>query len=181
MDPSGPLINRPARPYTNGVSTLAKQAIETIFTAFAVPTFLVPIVWLGVKLRGRPVRTGTALVRNLTRIQAAYAISSALLVSGAVLAWIGVPVERGGRPATLLVWAVYGGANILFAALVLQMTSGYGNLPDGELKDAIFLRFLAIVALQPITTAGAFSLLYRLLRLVYHEKFPWPDVSPQGI
>ena len=74
MDPSGPLINRPARPYTDGMSTLAKQAIETIFSAFAVPAFLVPIVWLGVRLRGRPVRTGTALVRNLTRIQAAYDI-----------------------------------------------------------------------------------------------------------
>jgi hypothetical protein len=121
------------------------------------------------------------LVQSLTRLQAAYSITSALLVSGGVLAWLGVPVERGGRPLTLLTWAVYGGANVLFAALVLQMTSGYGNLPEGELKDVVFLRFLAIVALQPITTAGAFSVLYRLLRLVYHEKFPWPDVSPQGI
>ena len=181
MDPSGPQINRRARPYTDRVPPIGMQALETIFTAFAMPAFLVPLVWLGVKLRGHAVRTGTALVRNSTRLQVAHAISSALLVSGAILAWLGVPVERGGRPATLLVWALYGGVNILFAALVLQMTSGYGNLRDGEFKDALFLRFLAIVALQPIATAGAFSLLYRLLKLVYHETFPWLDVSPQGI
>jgi hypothetical protein len=182
MYPSAPRINSPAGPYTGFVPLLGKQVLETIFTAFAVPAFLVPLVWLAAKLSGRSGGwTGVALARSLTRLQAAHAVSSALLISGAVLAELGVPLERGGKPLTLLAWALYGGVNIVFAGLLLRMVSGYGNLPDGKLKDALFLRFMAITALQPITTAGAFTLLYHLLRLVYHEKFPWLDVSPEGI
>jgi hypothetical protein len=159
-----------------------KQAIETIFTAFAVPALCVLPLWIGQTLLPRKHRVSAeAISRKLFRLQALCAASGVLLAVGGIAAWMGVAVERGGRPLTVGTWGLYGLANLLFAAVAIRMTAGYGDLPDGAVKDRLFLCFLGLVVLQPIATAGAFSLLYRLLRLVYHEQFPWLDISPEGI
>jgi hypothetical protein len=180
MRPRRPLVNTQPRRYTPAVFPLWKQAIETIFTAFLVPALCVPLVWGVLALRDRHRRIpGDAVTRRLFRLQGFHALSCALLVAGGVLAWTGVPVERGGRPLTILAWALYGIANLLFAALAIRMTTGYSGLPDEAPKDKLFLGFLGLVTLQPIATAGALSLLYRLLRVVYHEEFPWPHL-PNG-
>ncbi len=162
--------------------TFWKQAIETLFTAFLVPAFCVPFVWFGLALRNRARRPpGEVFARRMLGLQSAHAVSCVLLVAGGLLAWAAVPVERGGRLLTAGAWALYGVVNLLFAAIVVLMTGGYAGLPDGPPKDALFLRFLGLVALQPIATAGAFSLLYRLLRVVYHEEFPWLDIPTEGL
>ena len=182
MDPGPPQVNLRPPLYTPGVSPLCKQAIEIVFTAFLMPALCAPVVWLGLALLGRGRRVpGEVFSRRMSLLQTGCAVSGGLLAAGGLLAWLGVPVERGGRLLTAAAWADYGITNLLFAAVVIRMTPGYAGLPEGKQKEALFLRFLGLVVLQPIATGGAFSILYRLLRVVYHEKFPWPDVTPEGI
>jgi hypothetical protein len=159
-----------------------KQTIETVFTAYLVPALCVPLIWIFFALRDRHRRRPAEIVsRRLLRVQGAHAFSCAVLVAGGLLAWAGVPLEQGGRLLTAAAWVLYAIANVLFAALSVLMTVGYSSLPDGARRDTLFLRFLGLVTLQPIATAGTFSLLYRLLRVVYHRQFPWLDIPTEGL
>jgi hypothetical protein len=164
------------------VLSFGKVAVETVFTAFVVPALLIPLLWLG--------RTVVSAFRHAPRfrfedrfrlLERAYVILSSLLLAGGILSWAGVPVEIGGRPLTILAWIMYAAANLLFAGIVLGMTTSYASLPDGRTKDALFLRFVGEVSFQAVMTAGAFLLLFRLLRVVYHQKFPGLDVVTEGI
>jgi hypothetical protein len=141
-----------------------------------------PHVWFGGAVT-RPFRRAPTLAfeARIRRLERASFLVGFMLVLGGLLAWVGVPVERGGRSLTFVAWAMYAAANLLFASIVMGMTSGYGSLPDGRPKDALFMRFIAEVFFQVVMTAGAFSLLYRLLRVVFHRKFPGLDVVPEGI
>jgi len=164
------------------VLSLGKVVIETIFTAFVVPALLIPLLWLVGTIvpafRRGPRRPFDERICLLERV---YLSAGALLVAGGVLSWAGVPVERGGRPLTIAAWVVYAAANLLFAGIVMGMTTGYASVPDGRAKDALFLRFVGEVGFQMVMTAGAFLLLFRLLRVVYHQKFPELDVVIEGI
>jgi hypothetical protein len=164
------------------VFSTGKEAMETIFTAFVVPALLTPVVWLARAVtravRHAPPRPFEARTR---RLEVLYLLAGFTLLVGGLLARAGVPVERGGRPLTFFVWALYLAANLLFAGIVVAMTSGYGSVPDGRPKDSMFLRFVGEVCFQVVMTAGAFLLLYRLLRVVFHRTFPGLDVVPEGI
>jgi hypothetical protein len=154
-----------------------KQLVEAVFTSYLLPALLVPLVWLLRRVTGGAI--GGALSLGVLRI--AYEAVALLLV----LAWAGtragLPIELGGRTVTMAVWILFGALNFLFAAIAVRITGEYGRLPEGRPKDALFLRFLGTVLAQPVATLAAFSLLYRLLRLVYHREFPWLDAVQEGI
>jgi hypothetical protein len=61
------------------------------------------------------------------------------------------------------------------------MMSGYASLPEGRGKDSVFLRFVGEMSFQIVMTAGAFVLLFRLLRVVFHRTFPGTEVVTEGI
>lgn len=154
-----------------------KQLVEAVFTSFLLPALLVPLVWLLRRVTGRAL--GGALSLRVLRM--AYEAAALLLVLAWACTRAGLRIEAGGRPVTMAVWFLFGALNLLFAAIAVRITGEYGKLPEGRPKDALFLRFLGAVLAQPVATLAAFSLLYRLLRLVYHREFPWLDAVQEGI
>ena len=50
----------------------------------------------------------------------------------------------------------------LLALLLVRFTGEYGSLAAGDATDRLFTRLLGAVALQPIATAVAFAVLYRV-------------------
>ncbi len=168
--------------YTRGAMlTVFKQLIEIIFTSYLLPALLLPLIWLArAAMQRRTTFSHPDAPHSLRRLFAAYAATAGFLLLAWVLSRLGVPIEHGGRPLTVLVWLVFGALNFIFAGLATSVTSNYGALANAQTKDSIFLRFLAIILIQPFSTAAAFSVLYRLLRLVYKQVFPWLDVSQEG-
>ena len=161
--------------------TVFKQLIEIVFTSYLLPALLLPLIWLArAAVRRRASLTQPDAPRSLRRFFSAYAAIAGFLLLTWVLSRLGVPIERGGRPLTVLVWLVFGALNLIFAGLAGSVTSNYGSLANAETKDSVFIQFLAIVLIQPLSTAAAFSVLYRLLRLVFLQVFPWLDVSQEG-
>jgi hypothetical protein len=152
--------------------------VELVFTAYAVPALLVPLVWLARRLfrRGAP-----ETANRLNRAVAAYGI----VLLGWVGAWaavaLGVPVERGGRVAGAALWLGYALLNLLLASLLVRFTAGYGSLPEGSFRDRLFVRFLSAIVAQPMATACAFAVLYRIMGLVYHLKVPGLTAVQEGI
>lgn len=153
--------------------------VELVFTAYAVPALLVPFVWLGSRLiRG----SGAAeTAKRLNRALASYGI----VLLGWVGAWmavaLGAPVEKGGRVAGAAFWIGYALLNVLLASLLVRFTAGYGNLPEGPSRDRLFLRFLSAIIVQPMATACAFAVLYRIMGLIYHLKVPGLTAVQEGI
>ena len=156
------------------------RSVETVFTAYAVPAFVVPFVWAWGRLLGR----GSARTRDggtLARLQLAH-----LTVGGLwLVAWLalqaGVPIERGGAPAAALAWCAYAALNIAFARLLVRFTAGYAALTEGSAKDRLFLGFLSLVLAQPLATACAFAVLYRILSVVYRMSVPGLTAVQEGI
>ena len=154
------------------------RLVELTFTAYAVPALLVPVVWLARRwLPGRRRETADRLNRAI----AAYAIVFFAWVGLRLVLAIGVPVERGGQAAAALFWIGYVLLNLLLASLLVRFTAGYGDLPEGSLRDRLFLRFLSAIVAQPVATACAFGVLYRIMGVVYHLKIPSLGAVQEGI
>ena len=155
------------------------RGVELIFTAYMVPALLVPLVWIG----GRVFRRGSPResANRLTRIQIAYGAIACLWFAGWLAMRLGLPIEQGGKAVGWLSWAVYFALNLTLAMLLVAFTGEYGALPDGPQKDRLFVRFLTIILAQPVATAFAFGVLYRIMGLVYHMNvLPLPGVQ-EGI
>jgi hypothetical protein len=155
------------------------RGVELIFTAYMVPALMVPLVWIG----GRVFRRGSPLesVIRLTRIQITYGAIACLWFAGWLAVRLGLPIEQGGKAIGLLSWAVYLALNLTLAVLLVAFTREYGALPDGPQKDRLFARFLTIILAQPVATAFAFSVLYRIMGLVYHMNVPSLTGVQEGI
>jgi hypothetical protein len=158
------------------------RIVELVFTAYAVPALIVPFVWLGRRLFGaaRPGAPRESAER-LNRALAVYGLSSALWLGCWLALSAGVPIERGGKAAGALLWAAYGLLNLGLASLLVRFTAGYGELPEGISKDRLFLRFLTAVLAQPLVTASAFAVLYRIMGVVYHVIVPGLTAVQEGI
>jgi hypothetical protein len=153
------------------------RAVEVVFTAYAVPGLLVPLVWGAWRLLG----PSTTPPTTLARIQRTY---SALVVLWLV-AWlalrIGVPLEAGGKAAGVLFWIAYALLNVVFAWQLVRFTAGYGEISDEATRDRLFVRFLCQFLLQPVTTACAFGVLYRIMGVLYHMQVPSLAAVQEGI
>jgi hypothetical protein len=158
------------------------RAVELVFTAYAVPALIVPLVWFGrrilVAARGRPVGDSAGALNRAIR---AYGVLAAVWLLAWLALRLGVPIERGGRAAGAISWTAYALVNVALARLLVQFTAGYGELPGGRRKDALFLQFLSAVVAQPLATACAFSVLYRIMGVVYHLKVPGLTAIQEGI
>jgi hypothetical protein len=165
----------------NSMPIPLKQIVEAVFTSYLLPALIVPLVWLLGAITRRSTGTLVAGISALRFLQNAYDATAILIVLVWAAGRAGLRIEAGGRPITVLVWVLFGALNLLFATLAVRITGEYGKLPDGGPKDTVFLRFLGAIVAQPIATLAAFSLLYRLLRVVYHREFPWLDVVQEGI
>jgi hypothetical protein len=158
-----------------------KQIVEAVFTSYLLPALIVPLVWLLRAITRRSARRFSAGILSLQVLQIVYEATAILIVLVWAAVRAGLRIEAGGRPITILAWVLFGALNLLFATLAVRVTGEYGKLPDGGPKDAVFLRFLGAIVAQPIATLAAFSLLYQLLRVVYHQEFPWLDAVQEGI
>jgi hypothetical protein len=158
------------------------RIVELTFTAYAVPALLVPVVWLARRLLrgGRSVRRPET-ANGLNRALAAYAVVLVAWLGARVLVAAGVPVERGGRVAAAVLWIGYALLNLMLAWLLVRFTAGYGDLPEGPPRDRLFLRFLSAIVVQPMATACAFTVLYRIMGVVYHLKVPGLGAVQEGI
>jgi hypothetical protein len=158
------------------------RVVEVVFTAYAVPALIVPFVWLGRRIaaaaRGGPPRDSA---EGLNRTVLAYGALAAGWLGTWLALRLGVPIEKGGRAVGALFWLAYGLVNLLLAWFLVRFTAGYGKMPDGRLKDRLFLHFLSAVLVQPVMTACAFSVLYRMLGVVYHLKVPGLTAVQEGI
>ncbi len=158
------------------------RLVELIFTAYAVPALLVPLVWLVRRLfRGHRSGTIRETPDRLNRALAAYGIILLAWVSAWVALVLGVPIEKGGRVAGALFWIAYGLLNLGLASLMVGFTAGYGDLPEGSSRDRLFVRFLSAILAQPVATACAFAVLYRIMGVVYHLKAPGLTAVQEGI
>jgi hypothetical protein len=83
--------------------------------------------------------------------------------------------------AAVACWTGYAVANLALAWLLVWFTADYGSLPDGESKDRLFLRVIGAVVLQPVMTALAFSVLYRIMGVAYHLQVPGLTAVQEGI
>jgi hypothetical protein len=153
------------------------RTVEVLFTAYAVPALLVPIVWLVLRLgRGRG-----EWKDRLSRIESFYLGLALLwlLLGGGV--FLGLPVERGGGLARVLAWGLYSAFNIAFAWLLVRFTTGYAEIREEEVRDRLFSRLLLIVVAQPVVTAFAFACLFRVMGLSYSLDGPGLGAVQEGI
>ncbi len=158
------------------------RLVEIVFTAYAVPALLVPVVWLVRRLiRGRRSRGSVETAVQLNRAVAAYGIVLLAWVATWAALVLGVPVERGGRVAGAVLWIAYGVLNFGLAWLLVGFTAGYGDLPEGPSRDRLFLRLISAIFVQPVATACAFTVLYRIMGVVYHLKAPGLTAVQEGI
>jgi hypothetical protein len=158
------------------------RIVELVFTAYAVPALLVPFVWLAVRAVRSPARVAPAEIRvRLRRAVAGYAVVSALWIAAWIAVRLGVRIEAGGRTAGVVLWIAYGILNAELATLLVCFTGSYGALPEGRPKDRLFLYFITAIGVQPLATAGAFVILYRIMGLVYHLKVPGLTGVQEGI
>jgi hypothetical protein len=157
------------------------RLVELMFTAYAVPALLVPLVWIARRIFTRGVAAKRDTADRLSRAIGAYG----LVLLAWVVAWValrlGAPLERGGQVAGALCWVAYGLLNVLLASLLVGFTAGYGDLPEGSSRDRLFLRFLSAIVAQPAATACAFAVLYRIMGVVYHLKVPGLGAVQEGI
>ena len=157
------------------------RLVELVFTAYAIPALIVPVLWLA-RWVGRRSFGSRAVSRHaLGRIvDQHYA-----LVLAWVLLWgamrLGLPIEKGGSLAAAICWTGYALANVLLARLLLRFTAEYGSLPPGAATDRLFVRLVGAIIVQPFMTAVAFSVLYRVTGLTWQLHVPGPPTVQEGI
>jgi len=102
-----------------------------------------------------------------------------ILLSLAVIA--GASLNRGGSPAVALCWIVYAATNLLLAWFLLRFTTTYGSIPDGRAADRVFMRFIAVVVMQPLMTAAAFAVLNNVMGVAWNAQVPELPAIQEGI
>ena len=157
------------------------RLVELVFTAYAVPALIIPLVWIARRLVSPPVSRPPETTARLRGAVALYGAVSVVWLGAWFALAVGVPIERGGRTAGALLWLAYGLLNLALASLLVRFTAGYGGLPDGRSKDRLFLYFLSAVVAQPFATACAFAVLYRVMGVVYHLHVPSLGPVQEGI
>jgi hypothetical protein len=158
------------------------RLVELMFTAYAVPALLVPLVWLARRIfQSRRSRSNRETADRLGRAVGAYGLVLLAWVAAWLALRLGIPIERGGRVAGWICWAAYAVLNVLLATLLVGFTAGYGDLPEGSSRDRLFLRFLSAIVAQPVATACAFAVLYRIMGVVYRMKVPGLGAVQEGI
>ena len=85
-----------------------------------------------------------------------------------------------GWPRAIL-WIAYGLLNLGLASMLVRFTAAYGDLPEGPSRDRLFVRFLSAIVVQPVATAFAFAVLYRIMGVVYHLQVPGLAAVQEGI
>jgi hypothetical protein len=156
------------------------RVVEALFTAYAIPGLLVPIVWVVGRFFARR-RSAPEDAATLVRLEISYlAVAVAWLVAWAALR-AGIPLERGGATAAVLSWSAYAALNLAFARLLIGFTSAYGGVPEGPAKDRLFLGLISMVVAQPLSTGCAFAVLYRIMGVVYHMSVPGLGPIQEGI
>src|SRR5450755_1938713 len=158
------------------------RIVELVFTAYAVPALMVPFVWLALRfLRAvRPVAPRET-ADGLNRAVVIYAVVSGAWIAAWITLRLGVRIEAGGRAVGVLSWVAYLILNTALAAILVRFTASYGGLPEGGFKDRLFLRFITAIVVQPLATAGAFAVLFRIMGVVYHLKVPGLTGVQEGI
>ncbi len=158
------------------------RVVELVFTSYALPALLVPLVWLARRtLRVLHAGPSAAPATRMRRAAALYGfLSAAWLAIGMAFA-LGAPIERGGRLVGALLWLAYGLLNVALAAMLARFTASYGGLSEGQAKDRLFLYLLSAVVAQPLATACAFAVLYRVMGVVYHLQVPGLTGVQEGI
>ncbi len=158
------------------------RLVELIFTAYAVPALLVPLVWLVRRLfRARRPDTNRETAARLNRALSAYGVVLLAWLGAWAALVLGVPIERGGRVVGAILWIAYALLNFELASMLVRFTRGYGDLPEGPSRDRLFLRFLSAILVQPVATACAFAVLYRLMGVAYHLWVPGLTAVQEGI
>jgi hypothetical protein len=158
------------------------RLVELIFTAYAVPALLVPLVWLVRRLfRVRRPATDRETADGLSRALSAYGVLLLAWLGAWVALALGVPIERGGRVVGAIFWIAYALLNFELASMLVRFTAGYGDLPEGPSRDRLFLRFLSAIVIQPAATACAFAVLYRMMGVAYHLWVPGLTAVQEGI
>jgi hypothetical protein len=157
------------------------RVAELLFTAYAVPALIVPFVWVGRKAfaaRGRPLRESGLTLNRAVKVYGG--LATVWLLAWAALR-AGIPIEKGGPAVHALFWLAYILLNLALAWLMVRFPAGYGEVPAGPVKDRLFLRFLFVVVAQPMATACAFSVLFRIMGVVYDLRVPGLTAVQEGI
>jgi hypothetical protein len=158
------------------------RLVELVFTAYAVPALLVPLVWLVQRVfRGRRPASEHETADRLNRALGAYGILLLAWLGAWAAVILGVPVERGGSISATIFWIAYGLLNLGLASMLVRFTAGYGDLTEGPSRDRLFVRFLLAIVVQPVATAFAFAVLYRIMGVVYHLRVPGLAAVQEGI
>ena len=157
------------------------RLVELVFTAYAVPALLIPFVWIVRRLLSPPASRLPETTARLKGSLTLYGALSAVWLGVWFALAVGVPIERGGKPAGALLWLAYGLLNLALAALLVRFTAGYGGLPEGRTKDRLFVYLLSAVVAQPIATGCAYAVLYRVMGVVYHLTVPGLTAVQEGI
>jgi len=157
------------------------RIIEITFASYMVPALLVPLVWAAAWLRKRRFHANAqpaAEVEGQSR-RLFWLFLVWLVLFLAVLA--GVPLSRGGSAAVAVCWLVYAATNVLIAWFLIRFTTAYGSIPQGRAADRAFLRFIAIVAAQPLVTAAAFAVLNNVMGVAWNAQVPELPAIQEGI
>ena len=157
------------------------RIIEITFASYMVPALLVPLVWVSARILKFGPRSGALPVVEAEgqsrRLFQLFLVWFALFL--AVLA--GVPLHRWGTAAVVLCWVIYVVTNLLLARFLFRFTMTYGSIPDGRAADRVFLRFIAIVAAQPLMTAAAFAVLNNVMGVAWNAQVPELPAIQEGI
>ena len=164
------------------MQNVVRPIAEILFTSYLVPALLLPLVWIaGAWRRRRAAAAGGEAGPNPRRWFTLHGGLSAALIAAWLAGALGVPIEHGGAAITLAAWLAFVALQLSFAALGVAVTRDVSAAPEGEPRDRLFAAFLGFTLLQPVGTAAALGVLYRLMRLVYHQTLPMLDVVPEGI
>lgn len=157
------------------------RIIEITFASYMVPALLVPLVWvvtrilkLGSRRGALPVVEAEGQSRRLFQLFLVWFVLFLAVVAG-------VPLHRWGTAAVVLCWVIYVVTNLLLARFLSRFTMTYGSIPDGRAADRVFLRFIAIVAAQPLMTAAAFAVLNNVMGVAWNAQMPELPAIQEGI
>jgi hypothetical protein len=157
------------------------RIIEITFAAYMVPALLVPPVWAAAWLLKRRFHLHT---QPAIEVEGQFRILFWLFLIWFLLFLVviaGASLNRGGGPAVALCWIIYALTNLLLAWFLLRFTATYGLIPDGLLADRVFMRFVAVVATQPLMTAAAFVVLNNVMGVAWNAQVPDLPAIQEGI
>ncbi|HMH29804.1 MAG TPA: hypothetical protein VK580_14555 [Steroidobacteraceae bacterium] len=157
------------------------RIIEITFAAYMMPALLVPPVWAAAWLLKRRFHLHT---QPAIEVEGQFRILFWLFLIWFLLFLVviaGASLNRGGGPAVALCWIIYALTNLLLAWFLLRFTATYGLIPDGLLADRVFMRFVAVVATQPLMTAAAFVVLNNVMGVAWNAQVPDLPAIQEGI